>query len=74
MGATGCVKIFYSPERSRQVDGLKAADPSLQTWEVPDLWDVFSGFAKNASTNFIAPGYDVEERVALYIHSSGTTG
>lgn len=74
MGATGCVKIFYSPERSRHVDGLKATDPSLQTWEVPSLWDVFSGFAKYASANLIAPSHDVEEKVALYIHSSGTTG
>ena len=74
MSATGCVKIFYSPERYRQVDGLKAADPSLQTWEVPSLWDVFSGVANNASANLIAPGHDVDERVALYIHSSGTTG
>ncbi|CAG7938799.1 unnamed protein product [Penicillium olsonii] len=76
LGATGCSRIFYTPERARQVDALQAANTSIQTWQVPDLWEVFGGepIVTDRCLDIPAPGSDFEDRVAVYIHSSGTTG
>ncbi|OAT01333.1 ochratoxin A non-ribosomal peptide synthetase, variant [Blastomyces dermatitidis ER-3] len=71
---TGCSKFVYSVERERQVNELRSADPSIQVWTVPDLWDVF--------TNSEVVPYEAvgkqhrgpEDEVAAIIHSSGTTG
>jgi hypothetical protein len=73
-GATECAILLYSPERSRQVDALKNANASIQTWEIPGLWDVFAGNTRDVTIQIAQPSIDVEERVAVYIHSSGTTG
>jgi hypothetical protein len=74
LGATDCVKILYSPERSRQVNELKEAKPSLQVWEVPGLWEIFRGGSPGITTAINDHTSDTEDRVAVYIHSSGTTG
>ncbi|CAG8396628.1 unnamed protein product [Penicillium salamii] len=72
-GAIGCTRVIYSPERTRQADALTAADHSLEAWRVPDLWDVFGGEPDDEFSQIPTPGSDPEERVAVYIHSSGTT-
>ncbi|KAH8691535.1 hypothetical protein BGW36DRAFT_388500 [Talaromyces proteolyticus] len=74
--ATACTRFVYSPERSREIEALKTADPSLDVYEVPSLWEVFdrsttSSFALNSDATATS---DQEDRVVIYIHSSGTTG
>lgn len=66
--------VLYSTERTRQADALTAADHSLEAWRVPDLWDVFGGEPDDEFSRIPIPDSDPEERVAVYIHSSGTTG
>lgn len=72
MSATGCTKIVYTPERSRQISDLIAADTSLEAWEAPGLWEVFDDSSPGPVIQ--EPAEDHEDRVAIYIHSSGTTG
>ncbi|KAJ5527212.1 Male sterility NAD-binding [Penicillium frequentans] len=72
MGATGCTKIVYTPERSRQISELQTADIPLEAWEAPALWEVFDD--SSPSPVIQEPAEDHEDRVAIYIHSSGTTG
>lgn len=72
LNATGCAKVVYSSERSRQVMELKAVSSSLQAWEIPGLWKVFDPSSLSPSPAKSAG--DAEDRVAVYIHSSGTTG
>lgn len=73
LGATSSNKFVYTPERSRQVEEIKTVSPSLQAWEIPSLWDVLH--LNNAKPLPVkGPGSDTEDRVAVYIHSSGTTG
>lgn len=72
MSATGCTKIVYTPERSRQISELQTADISLEAWEAPGLWEVFDD--SSAGPVIQEPAEDHEDRVAIYIHSSGTTG
>ncbi|KAJ5939197.1 hypothetical protein N7466_002331 [Penicillium verhagenii] len=72
MGLTNCTKLVYTTEKSRQVNGLTAAYTSLKAWEVPDLWEVFDDSSPGPSIE--DPAEDPEDRVAIYIHSSGTTG
>lgn len=74
LGATGCSKFVFTAERRRQIEELRMVDPNIQAWEIPGLWGVFD-------RSEIHPGPvkgktvpDEEERVAVYIHSSGTTG
>ncbi|CAG8197552.1 unnamed protein product [Penicillium salamii] len=74
LGAIGCNMVLYSTERTRQADALTAADHSLEAWRVPDLWDVFGGEPDDEFSRIPIPDSDPEERVAVYIHSSGTTG
>ncbi|KAJ6011704.1 hypothetical protein N7499_013320 [Penicillium canescens] len=74
LGATNCVKILYSPERRRQVNELREAEPSLWVWEVPGLWEIFRFSPPTITTPTNDPVSDTEDRVAVYIHSSGTTG
>lgn len=74
LDAIGCTMVLYSTERTRQADALTAADHSLEAWRVPDLWDVFGGEPDDEFSQIPTPGSDPEERVAVYIHSSGTTG
>lgn len=74
MSATGSSKIVFTPERRRQIEELKAADPSLQSFEVPGLWEVFDRESKASVPVPEDPAEDHEDRVAIYIHSSGTTG
>lgn len=64
---------MYSPERSKQIEELKGANPSLQAWVAPGLWEVFDSGSGPAPA-VKEPGEDTEDRVAVYIHSSGTTG
>ncbi|KAJ5670583.1 Male sterility NAD-binding [Penicillium maclennaniae] len=73
MNATGCSKFVYSPERTKQIDELKAANPSLQTWVAPGPWDLFDN-STELDTVMKETSEDPENRVAVYIHSSGTTG
>lgn len=72
MSAIGCTKIVYTPERSRQISDLTAADTSLEAWEAPGLWEVFDDSSPGPVIQ--EPAEDHEDRVAIYIHSSGTTG
>lgn len=73
MSATGCSKFVYSPEQTKQIDELEAANPLLQTWVAPGLWDLFDSVSEPEPViKEIAE--DPENRVAVYIHSSGTTG
>ncbi|ODH53244.1 hypothetical protein GX48_00440 [Paracoccidioides brasiliensis] len=71
---TGCSKFVYSVEREKQVHEMQKGDPNIKAWTAPELWGVFN--------NDEVPSYplkgtqprDVEDEVALIIHSSGTTG
>ncbi|CEJ60955.1 hypothetical protein PMG11_09509 [Penicillium brasilianum] len=74
LNAVNCSKFIYTPERSRQVDEIKAANSSLQSWLAPDLWDVFGRQATAPVPTIKEHVEDPEDRVAVYIHSSGTTG
>jgi hypothetical protein len=67
-----CSKFIYTPERSRQVDEIKAANLSLQSWVAPEFWEVFD--REYPPPIIEEPADDPEDRVAVYIHSSGTTG
>ncbi|CAI7655071.1 unnamed protein product [Penicillium glandicola] len=73
LGATGCSKFVYSPERSKQIEELKGGNPSLQEWVVPGLWGLFDSSSAPAPV-VKEPTEDLEDRIAVYIHSSGTTG
>ncbi|KAJ5668943.1 NRPS-like protein biosynthetic cluster [Penicillium macrosclerotiorum] len=71
--AVGCSKCVYTPERSRQVEDIKELDSSVESWLAPDMWTVFDH--QSAALPMIEePPNDPEDRVAVYIHSSGTTG
>ncbi|CAG8019901.1 unnamed protein product [Penicillium nalgiovense] len=72
LDVTGCSKFVYSPERSKQIKELKGANPSLQAWLAPSLWEVFDSSASAPVVK--EPAEDAEDRIAVYIHSSGTTG
>ncbi|KAF3392431.1 Iterative polyketide synthase CazM [Penicillium rolfsii] len=72
LNAVNCSLFIYTPERGRQVDEIKAANPSLQSWVAPELWEIFD---RQSLTPIVKePADDPEDRVAVYIHSSGTTG
>lgn len=73
MGATGCSTIVYSPERSKQVEELKATNHSLQVWVAPGEWELFDSRFEPVPV-IKEPEEDPENRIAVYIHSSGTTG
>ena len=73
LGATGCSKFVYSPERSKQIEELKGANPSLQAWVAPVLWEVFDS-GSGPALAVKEPEEDSDDRIAVYIHSSGTTG
>lgn len=53
---------------------MKAANPSLQAWLMPGLWDIFDRQSTVPVPIIKEPAEDPEDRVAVYIHSSGTTG
>jgi hypothetical protein len=72
LDVTGCSKFVYSPERSKQIEELKGANPSLQAWLAPGLWEVLDSSASAPVVE--EPTEDPEDRIAVYIHSSGTTG
>lgn len=72
--AVNCSALIHTPERSRQVDEVKAANPSLQSWLAPDLWEVFCSPSTAPVPAIKELAEDPEDRVAVYIHSSGTTG
>ncbi|GIK01973.1 putative NRPS-like protein biosynthetic cluster [Aspergillus viridinutans] len=74
LNAVNCSKFVYTSERSRQIDEIKAANSSLQSWLAPDLWDVFDRQPTAPVPVITEPAEDPEDRVAVYIHSSGTTG
>ncbi|KAJ5321437.1 Male sterility NAD-binding [Penicillium atrosanguineum] len=73
MGATECSKIVYSPERTKQIDELKTANPSLQSWVAPGPWELFDNVYEPDPV-IKETSEDPENRIAVYIHSSGTTG
>ncbi|KAJ5506168.1 Male sterility NAD-binding [Penicillium expansum] len=73
LGTTGCSKSVYSPERSKQIEELKGANPSLKAWVAPGLWELFDSSSAPAPV-VKEPAADSEDRIAVYIHSSGTTG
>ncbi|KAJ5654047.1 hypothetical protein N7490_001050 [Penicillium lividum] len=72
MNATSCTKIVYTPERSRQISDLMAVDNALKSYEAPSLWEVLDD--SSPAPLIEEPAEDTEDRVAIYIHSSGTTG
>lgn len=74
LGATKCTKFVFTTERRRQVEDLRTADSSIQVWEMPSLWEVFDRAARlpDPTANEAAP--DEQDRIAAYIHTSGTTG
>lgn len=74
MEATHSAKIVYSSEKSRQIKELETADPALKTWEIPDLWKLFDRYEETPSPVINESVEDGQDRVAVYIHSSGTTG
>ncbi|KAJ5107011.1 hypothetical protein N7456_003686 [Penicillium angulare] len=72
LASTGSTKMVYTTERSRQINDIAVVDSTIGFWEVPSLWEIFD---KNGETPDIEEqGEDSEDRIALYIHSSGTTG
>ncbi|KAJ5090943.1 hypothetical protein N7532_009627 [Penicillium argentinense] len=72
LSATKATKIVYTSERDRQIGELKAVDSSLSTSQIPDLWTLFE--TGSSCPEVREPVDDAEDRVAVYIHSSGTTG
>ncbi|KAJ5896728.1 NRPS-like protein biosynthetic cluster [Penicillium subrubescens] len=72
LNAVNCSQFIYTPERSRQVDEIQVANPSLQSWVAPDFWELFD--RQSPEPIIEEPADDPEDRVAVYIHSSGTTG
>ncbi|CAI7640642.1 unnamed protein product [Penicillium pancosmium] len=72
--ATHSSKVVYSSEKARQAEELKTADSSLVAVQIPELWELFDRDGKTASPEVKEPLEDEEDRVAIYIHSSGTTG
>ncbi|KAJ5180461.1 hypothetical protein N7492_003671 [Penicillium capsulatum] len=62
MNATGSTKLVYSSERSRQIEDLKAADASLQAWEIPGLWEVLDRESKAPVAPPSEPAEDHEDR------------
>ena len=56
------------------MEDVRAADSSIQVWEMPSLWEVFDRTARlpDPTANEAAP--DKQDRIAVYIHTSGTTG
>ncbi|CAG8901724.1 unnamed protein product [Penicillium egyptiacum] len=73
LDATGCSKFVYSPERSKPIEELKGGNPSLQAWVAPGLWELFDSSSAPAPV-VKEPAEDAEDRITVYIHSSGTTG
>jgi acyl-coenzyme A synthetase/AMP-(fatty) acid ligase len=63
----------YSAERSKQVEELKTTNPSLQVWVAPGEWELFDSGPEPVPV-IKEPEEDPENRIAVYIHSSGTTG
>ncbi|KAJ5261433.1 hypothetical protein N7478_012028 [Penicillium angulare] len=74
LAATNSTKLAYSSERSRQIEELKVADPSLETVQTPALWELFDLDGETPAPVVKEPVEDAEDRIAIYIHSSGTTG
>ncbi|KAJ5222267.1 uncharacterized protein N7469_008507 [Penicillium citrinum] len=72
--ATKSTKIVYSSERNRQIEELNGADASLKTVQLPGLWELFDRDGESPAPVVNEPVEDAEDRVAIYIHSSGTTG
>ncbi|KAJ5151090.1 NRPS-like protein biosynthetic cluster [Penicillium canariense] len=64
LSAVGCTKLIYTPERSRQIDEIKSADPSLKSWVAPDLWEVFDRQSTAPALDIKEPAEDSEDRVA----------
>jgi hypothetical protein len=56
------------------VDALKEVNSSIQIREVPGLWDLFGAKKSDVAIQIAQAPIDADERVAVYIHSSGTTG
>lgn len=72
MTATGCSKLLYTRERERQVSGIVENGNRVEIFEIPPLWDIYSSDTTDA---FMQEGFgDPDDRVAIYIHTSGTTG
>lgn len=65
---------MYSSERSRQIEELNSTDSSLKTAQLPGLWELFDRDGESPAPVVNEPAEDAEDRVAIYIHSSGTTG
>jgi len=64
----------YSSERNRQIEELNGADASLKTVQLPGLWELFDRDGESPAPVVNELVEDAEDRVAIYIHSSGTTG
>ncbi|OJD14718.1 hypothetical protein AJ78_04973 [Emergomyces pasteurianus Ep9510] len=72
---SGCSKFVYGLERERQVNELRTADSNIQAWTVPDLWVVFSNQEISPyAAKEKQPREWEEDKIAVIIHSSGTTG
>lgn len=74
MSATNCSKLLYSREREKQVSAIVEYDSAATTkiFELPPLWHIYNNDPMSTLTE--EPTGDADDRVAIYIHTSGTTG
>ncbi|QKX61516.1 uncharacterized protein TRUGW13939_08668 [Talaromyces rugulosus] len=70
--ATKSFKFIYSVERRKLVEALQQTDKSLHLWEIPSLWDIFNKKVDPYPCN--TQYTNAEDKAAVIIHSSGTTG
>lgn len=72
LSATKSSKLLFSSEQRKIVEKLQRANESLQSWEVPGLWELFD--RKVDCYPLVKQYADVEDVAPIIIHSSGTTG
>lgn len=71
MTATKSSKLLFTVEREKQVSAIVANGYTATTIEIPALWDIYSDSpAPVIQERLEGP----EDRVAIFIHTSGTTG
>lgn len=72
LNSTKTSQLIYSTERRKPVEALQQADKSLQSLEIPRLWEIFDKKVDNypCDTQYA----DAEDEAPIIIHSSGTTG
>ncbi|EFQ99792.1 hypothetical protein MGYG_02804 [Nannizzia gypsea CBS 118893] len=70
--STKCQKFVYSQEFDKQVHGLSAKSTSLKTFQIPDLEYMLQPDSEH--TLYRDRFLHGEDKTALILHSSGTTG